>query len=135
MKKGKKYLTQDYCTSEFNLTKQRWVEPGFYNNPIYKLLERMSDENNLKVHGINVYLKWETGSDLDIQVKCGCDKWHGFGTRRFLGRIKCKTCNMKRDHDIKTGPDDRIDAFEHVYFNHPSKLYGKTIGMAVYNFR
>ena len=69
------------------------------NNPIYKLLERMSDENNLKVHGINVYLKWETGSDLDIQVKCGCDKLHGYGTRSF----KCDTCDMEQDHFVKTG--------------------------------
>ena len=135
MKQGKKYLVNDFCTSEHNLTKSKWVEPSSKNTPINKLLQRMSDEHHLEVLGMNVYLQWNTGSDLDIQVKCGCDKWHGFGTRRFFGRCKCKKCEMKRDHDIKAGEDGRTDAFEHVIFTNPSKLFGKSIGMSVYNYR
>ena len=41
----------------------------------------MGDDGlKLDTIGMNVILKWETGSDLDIQVMCGCGKWHGFGT-------------------------------------------------------
>jgi hypothetical protein len=42
---------------------------------------------------------------------------------------------MKRDYDISTGEDGRADVFEHVYFKDPTKIFGKTIGMAVYNFK
>ena len=84
---------------------------------------------------MNLYLKWNTGSDLDIQVRCGCEKWHGFATKRFLGACECDKCEMKRDYDVKTGEDGRDDAFEHVIFRNPSKMYGKTIGMCVHNFR
>jgi len=41
---------------------------------------------------------------------------------------------MKRDHDIRTGDDGRTGVFEHVYFNDPTRIYGKTIGMAVHNW-
>ena len=40
---------------------------------------------------------------------------------------------MKRDHDIKAGEDGRTDAFEHVIFSNPPKMYGKSISMAVFN--
>ena len=46
----------------------------------------------------------------------------------------CETCDMKRDYDIRSGEDGRTGVFEHVYFKDPSKIYGKTIGMAVFNF-
>ena len=42
---------------------------------------------------------------------------------------------MNRDHDMKTGEDGRTGVFEHIYFNDPKQLYGKKIGMAVYNYR
>ena len=45
----------------------------------------------------------------------------------------CDTCQMTRDHDIREGEDGR-EAFEHVYFLKPELLYGKEIGMKVYNF-
>lgn len=93
----------------------------------------MGDDYNLQVEGMNVYLKWETGSDLDIQVRCGCGDWHGYGT--WDRSCICQKCEMERDHDIKCGEDGRQDAFEHVYFKNPEKMYGKTIGMAVHNFR
>ena len=83
---------------------------------------RLSDDYSLYTEGMNVILKWKTGSDLDIQVKCGCEKWHGFGTTGgSKGSCKCETCEMYRDHDIKRGADGR-DAFEHVYFKNPKKL-------------
>ena len=41
---------------------------------------------------------------------------------------------MKRDKDITQGQDGRTDAFEHVYFSDPERLYGKRIGMAVHNY-
>ena len=84
---------------------------------------------------MNLYLEWNTGSDLDIQVMCGCEKWHGFSKWNILGSCECTKCEMKRDRDIKSGKDGRNDAYEHVYFKNPSKIYGKKIGMAVYNFR
>ena len=43
---------------------------------------------------------------------------------------------MKRDYDIIEGTDDRKPvAVEHVYFKEPELLFGKTIGIAVYNFK
>ena len=47
---------------------------------------------------MNVYLSWNTGSDLDINVMCACGVWHGFGTRD--GNCVCKTCGMYRDRDV-----------------------------------
>ena len=41
---------------------------------------------------------------------------------------------MERDKDVKCGKDGR-NVFEHVYFKDPSKIYGKTIGMSVFNFK
>ena len=41
---------------------------------------------------------------------------------------------MTRDYDIREGLDGRDDAKEHVIFSNPSKLFGKRIGMACYNF-
>ena len=41
---------------------------------------------------------------------------------------------MVRDHDIRTGEDGRTGVFEHVYFNKPEQLFGKEIGMRVYNY-
>ena len=94
----------------------------------------MSD-NKLEVGGLNVILEWDTGSDLDIQVKCGCDNyWHGWG-KRWFGYCSCSTCEMNRDQDVKWGQDGRTPVHEHVYFNNPGKMFGKTIGMAVYNYR
>ena len=37
------------------------------------------DAGSLATKGLNIIMTWKTGSDLDIQVKCGCDKWHGYG--------------------------------------------------------
>lgn len=65
-KDGKKHLVQDFCTSAFNLNESKWAEPISEQTPIHKLLERMSNEYNLEVKGMNVVLQWETGSDLDI---------------------------------------------------------------------
>ena len=57
---------------------------------------------------MNVYLEWTTGSDLDINVMCGCGKWHGYGTKGGSGGIcKCEECGLYRDHDIRDGEDDR----------------------------
>ena len=56
---------------------------------------------------INVYLSWNTGSDLDINVMCGCGVWHGIGTTD--GSCVCKSCGMYKDRDITTGSDDRSD--------------------------
>jgi hypothetical protein len=68
---------------------------------------------------MNVYLSWNTGSDLDINVMCVCEVWHGFGTTD--GPCICKTCGMYRDRDVKSGSDDRRDeeTVEHIYFDKP----------------
>ena len=47
---------------------------------------------------MNVYLSWNTGSDLDINVMCFCGVWHGFGTND--GKCVCKICGMYRDRDV-----------------------------------
>ncbi len=73
----KKVLLKDYCTSNNNLTKSRWPIPNAAKSQAQALLERLGDDLNLTTEGMNVFLKWETGSDLDIQVKCACNKWHG----------------------------------------------------------
>ena len=39
---------------------------------------------------------------------------------------------MYRDQDIKTGEDGR-KVSEHAYFENLNNLYGKEIGMGVYN--
>ena len=82
---------------------------------------------------MNIYLSWETGSDLDINVKCACGVWHGYGTDD--SECKCETCGMYRDRDVTTGLDDRKDedTVEHVYFDNPEKLIGKTISYRVFN--
>ena len=131
-KNGEKHLVHDFCTSDFNLNKSKWVDPTYQQGETNTLLERMGKDYNLEVKGMNVYLKWETGSDLDINVMCGCGTWHGFGT--YERNCICKKCDMKRDHDVKCGEDGRQDAFEHVYFKDPKIMIGKTIGMAVQNF-
>ena len=88
---------------------------------------------------MNLILSWETGSDLDIQVMCGCGKWHGFGTDGqdggSGGKCICDACQMIRDYDIRQGDDGRKDAIEHVIFTDPSLLFGKEIGMACYNYK
>lgn len=101
---------------------------------------------------MNLYLEWDTGSDLDIQVYCGCGKWHGYGTDGGSGgSCRCDTCDMKRDHDMRNGQDKEraIDtnladesnpprAFEHVYFKDPEELFGDRnevkLGMGSYNY-
>ena len=84
---------------------------------------------------MNLYLEWETGSDLDINVKCACGLWHGYGTTGGSGgSCICLVCQMFRDHDIRNGEDGREAVFEHAYFKDPSRIYGKSIGMAVFNY-
>ena len=84
-------------------------------------------------------MTWRTGSDLDIQIKCGCDKWHGNSTEGGSGvDCKCETCGMKRTSDQGPGDDaSRRDgndpAKETVNFSDPSKIIGKTIEFAVVN--
>ena len=98
------------------------------------LLKQLTDRG-LETDAMNVYLKWSTGSDLDINVRCGCGKWHGFGTTGgSAGSCRCEECEMYRDHDITCGSDGRQNADEHVYFKNPQKLIGKEIGFAVHNF-
>ena len=74
---------------------------------------------------MNVYLAWNTGSDLDINVMCGCGIWHGYGTPD--ADCYCNSCGMRRDRDVRTGSDGRSDqeTVEHVYFSNPSKMVGK----------
>lgn len=89
----------------------------------------------LTTQGMNIYVKWTTGSDLDLQVMCGCGKWHGYGTTGGSGgHIKCNICKMSRDYDVTTGEDGRQNAFEHAFFAEPSLLYGKEIGVGVHNY-
>ena len=95
---------------------------------------------------MNVVLEWSTGSDLDIQVRCGCDKWHGYGTEGGSGgSCRCTVCDMARDYDIRTGEDGREGVFEHVYFKNPERLLANAeeknganatvpIGIAVFNY-
>jgi|LauGreDrversion4_2_1035121.scaffolds.fasta_scaffold627360_1 hypothetical protein len=61
---------------------------------------RLGDEK-LNVDKLNVYLSWTTGSDLDINVRCLCNEWHGYGTNDVY--CICKTCEMARDKDVRTG--------------------------------
>ena len=149
VEKGVKKLLKDFCTSDHNLKKSRWPK-ATSGQPLAALLQRMHEQNNLEVKGMNLYLEWDTGSDLDIQVKCGCGKWHGYGTSGGSGGgCYCDTCDMKRDHDMQTGSDKErpIDAdpaenppraFEHVYFKDPEKLMAKResveIGMGVFTW-
>ena len=76
---GKKCLTQDYCTSDYNLNKSRWNKPSSLQTDTEKLMERLK-EFNCETEGMHVVLEWTSGSDLDIQVMCGCGIWHGYGT-------------------------------------------------------
>ena len=86
--------------------------------------------------GINVVLQWNSGSNLDIQVMCGCGKWHGDGTLGGSeGSCRCDKCEMKRDYGIIEGVDGRKGAIEHVIFSNPRKLIGKEIGIGVYNYK
>jgi len=55
-KDGRKRLVMDFCTSNFNLKQSRWDKPKNDKTPVHKLLERMSDEHNLEVEGMNVVL-------------------------------------------------------------------------------
>ena len=65
---------------------------------------------------------------------CACGKWHGYGTTGgSFGRIKCVKCDMFRDHDVSIGDDGR-NAIEHVYFKSTEKIYGKEIGVGVFNY-
>lgn len=135
IKSDKKFLLRDFCTSEFNLNRSKWPRPPSDMTQTEKLLRRLSDEHNLETEAMNLYLEWSTGSDLDINVMCGCGNWHGYGTSGGSeGSCKCETCFMYRDHDIMCGDDGRTDVFEHVYFKKPDLLYGKTIGMQVHNY-
>ena len=131
----KKFLIRDFCTSPFNMNESRWPKPDLEKTDNMKLLQRLSRDYNLETKGINVYLEWETGSDLDINVMCGCGKWHGYGTSGgSAGSCKCDACGMYRDHDIMTGQDGRRNVFEHAYFTNLSNLYDKEIGMGVHNY-
>ena len=55
-KKGVKHLVKDFCTSEYNLNSSKWLKPTSEQSPLHKLLERMSDEYNLVVEGMNVVI-------------------------------------------------------------------------------
>ena len=55
-KKGVKHLVKDFCTSEYNLNSSKWLKPTAEQSPLHKLLERMSDEYNLVVEGMNVVI-------------------------------------------------------------------------------
>ncbi len=46
-----------------------------------QIMKMLNEDEQVHVNGINVYLEWKNGSDLDIQVMCGCGKWHGYGCR------------------------------------------------------
>ena len=136
LKNGKKFLMNDFCTSESNF-KSRWPKPEKELNNIQQLLRSMGDEAGvIDTIGMNVVLMWNSGSDLDIQVMCACGKWHGYGSSGGSGdSCRCDECEMKRDYDIRTGVDDREpEAVEHVIFSNPRKLLGKEIGMACYNW-
>ena len=99
---GKKCLTKDYCTSDYNLNKSRWNKPTITQTDTDRLMERLN-EFNCETEGMNVVLEWTGASDLDIQVMCGCGKWHGYGTEGgSRGLCKCDTCEMERDHDERT---------------------------------
>ena len=129
-------LLKDFCTSNHNLKRSRWPKPDAIRSGTSKLLERLRDDYRLSVDGMNVYFTWETGSDLDINVMCGCGKWHGYGTTGGSeGNIICRECEMTRDYDVQTGPDGRKNAFEHAFFAKPEKLYNKKIGIGVHNYR
>jgi len=65
-KDGKKRLIKDFCTSAHNFKESKWDKPKSDQTSVQKLLERMSDEHNLEVDGMNLVLEWSTGSDLDI---------------------------------------------------------------------
>jgi hypothetical protein len=74
---------------------------------LQKIRERLNDEGKAVITTMNVYLAWNTGSDLDINVMCGCGIWHGYGTKDY--ECFCDTCGMKRDRDVVSGSDDRTD--------------------------
>ena len=81
---------------------------------------------------MNLLLKWDHSSDLDIQVRCGCNKWFGPGTEN--PETKCGECEMNREENIEKGPDgSTINRIVRVVFGNPGKLFGKEIGMACYN--
>ena len=68
----------------------------------------------------NVILSWTTGSDLDINVMCGCGNWHGKGTNDV--NCSCNICGMKLDKETKDSDDDNRkedETIEHVYFSNP----------------
>ena len=137
MRDGKKHLLQDYCTSQRNILESKWKKPNDELAETYHWLQRAT-EMDLDTKGMNLHLEWTTGSDLDIQVMCGCGIWHGYGTEDEGGSggdCFCETCDMKRDHDVQCGSDNRDPAaIEHVYFGKPQNLVGKRIGMAVHNY-
>ena len=72
---------------------------------------------------MNLYLEWQGGSDLDINVMCGCGIWHGYGHDKVEdssgGLCFCDPCQMTRDKDEKEGDDGRETVFEHIYFLKP----------------
>ena len=62
------------------MIQSRWAKPNSDMSNMQKLLERLTKDHQLATKTMNVYLEWNTGSDLDINVMCGCGKWHGYGT-------------------------------------------------------
>ena len=134
-KSGRKKLLRDFCVSKSNF-KSRW--PEYEKNPQeVKLLHRRLGEEGLKVDTLNVYLCWTSGSDLDINIKCGCGVWHGFGALGgSAGDCYCEKCSMYRDRDVFHGRDGRSEqsTIEHVYFRDEKKMIGKSIGMRVFNW-
>lgn len=64
--KTKKVLLRDYCTSESNLKESRWPKPEQIQSGMQKLLERLGEDMQLTTQGMNIYVKWTTGSDLDL---------------------------------------------------------------------
>lgn len=104
----------------------------------------MTKDFQLETKGMNYHLEWSTGSDLDIQVMCGCgtDNWMGYGTSGDSNCV-CNKCQTGKDFDIRCGSDGRY-AFEHIFFKDPHKLISDAvekgnssvrIGMAVHNYK
>lgn len=100
LKDGCKYLLKDNCLSRTNMD-SRWPKKFEDLNEVQQLHRRLGEDENLYTKGMNIVLMWSTGSDLDINVMCGCGKWHGYGTSGGSeGSCYCNVCHMSRDKDV-----------------------------------
>mmetsp|Transcript_33682 Transcript_33682/g.41527 ORF Transcript_33682/g.41527 Transcript_33682/m.41527 type:complete len:149 (+) Transcript_33682:118-564(+) len=124
---NKTRLISDFCLSNNNLKHSMWPDMELIDRHCEDL-ERLNASVNTK--GINIFLEWSTGADLDIHAKCGCGRWTVNSSE-----IYCKepTCDMKRDHDTRSGKNNR-KAKEHITFSNPSELVGKELGVYVQNY-